>query len=305
MIDLAPIVLVLIIAATLDWIWAEPPEAIHPIAWIGSVIAYLDRDWQRPLLVGGILSIITPLVTSGVVWALLTGLSTVSRNLTIVLCGGLLFTMISLRRLIDSANRIIVKSDTNTEQAREQLITLVGREKSSLSPAEIRSAAVESAAENYADGFIAPLLAFMIIAPVSLSLGGAAAVWVKTINTMDSMLGYQHKELGTAAARLDDLTMWLPARLSAGLLSVSAGTPDPVLTARRWAQHPDSPNAGWPMGTIAGALHVQLSKPDAYTLNPTASLPTTEQAQKGIQLVQRAGILAYAIGIIYGVILWM
>ena len=153
----------------------------------------------------------------------------------------------------------------------------------------LRSAAVESAAENLADGLVAPLLAFALGAQLSLAFGVAAATWVKGVNTLDSMLGYRSKPVGWASARLDDAVMWLPARVSAALVALARPAPGALVRARRWARAPPSPNSGWPMATLAAAVDVELTKPGEYTLNPDADLPTAERAHLGHLLRDIAG----------------
>ena len=130
----------------------------------------------------------------------------------------------------------------------------------------------------------------------------AAAAWIKAVNTMDSMVGYRSKPVGWAAARLDDLVMWLPARLTALTLSAAARSPDPLVMGRRWAQTPASPNAGWPMATLAAVLDACLEKPGHYTLNAAAELPTAATAHRGVGIVTRAGwLVALTTVVIVGV----
>jgi adenosylcobinamide-phosphate synthase len=213
-----------------------------------------------------------------------------------------LFSSVSLRLLVSTAREVIALSETDLPRARDELLALAGRDASEQSTELVRSAAVESAAENLSDGLVAPLSAVGVVA-ITASLSGwagpvlavaaAAAAWIKAVNTMDSMLGYRSKPVGWASARLDDLVMWLPARLTALLITAATRSPDPVLTGRRWARIPPSPNAGWPMATLSGALQIQLKKPDTYTLNAVADLPTTAEAERGVDLVDRAGWLAF------------
>jgi adenosylcobinamide-phosphate synthase len=163
----------------------------------------------------------------------------------------------------------------------------------------VRSAAVESVAENLADGLVAPLLAFAVLSPW-LPLAAGAATWVKAVNTADSMLGYHSKPVGWASARLDDAVMWVPARLSAALIAVAALDPGSLRRARRWARVPESPNSGWPMATLAAALDVRLEKPGAYSIG-SGRLPTVEDAKRGIRIVGVAGVLSF-VGA--GVVAW-
>jgi len=132
---------------------------------------------------------------------------------------------------------------------------------------------------------------------VPLALGAAGAAWVKAVNTCDSMLGYRTKPVGWAAARLDDATVYLPARASAGLLAVAAGDPGAVARARPLARRPASPNSGWPMATLAAALGVRLAKPGHYDLDAGPSLPSVADAERGVAVVERAGWLAIGLAI--------
>lgn len=301
---IAPVALAVVIAGVLDRIVGEPPDHFHPVALFGRIVDPVDRDWEHPLLIGVAAAIALPTVAAILVGGIVAGTTWLNPYAGVTLAGLALFSTTSLRMLLLEAGRVVSASDVDPEAARETLPALAGRDPDDLTPGQLRSAAVESAAENLSDGLVAPLFAFSLVAPVSLSLGAAAAAWVKGVNTMDSMLGYPDRTVGTPAARLDDVVMWLPARVSALLLSVAAGSPDPVLSARRWAAAPASPNAGWPMGTIAGTLRVRLEKPGAYKLNPLADLPTTAEAERGIDVVGRAGVLAYGLAALAGVIVW-
>ncbi|WP_348612974.1 CobD/CbiB family cobalamin biosynthesis protein [Halobaculum rarum] len=296
------------LAAVLDAAFAEPPSRAHPIPLFGRVVGAVDREWTRPQVVGVAVAAVLPLAFAAVAWAVVAGSvgtavrtgsvaagygSTIAPVVTTAVAGLALFSLTSLRMLVAVAGEVIEAADRDADAARESAIALVGRDTSSLSAAGIRSAAVESAAENLADGLVAPLLAFALGAQVSVAVGVAAAAWVKGVNTLDSMLGYPDKPVGTASARLDDAVMWVPARVSAVLLAVAAGSPRSLADARRWARVPASPNSGWPMATAAAALGVRLEKPDSYTLNPDAALPSLAEARRGVRAVAVAGALAF------------
>lgn len=294
---------IILVVAVADRLVGEPPARFHPVVWFGRLVALLDRAWRYPKAVGALGAVSFPLVAAGVVWAAVVGATVVHPVAGGIVAAFVLFSSTSLRLLVETAREVVALSETDLSGAREALLALAGRDASELSPALVRSAATESAAENLADGLVGPLVA-VSLAAVAVSLTGwstpvvgaaVAAAWVKAVNTMDSMIGYRSKPVGWGAARLDDVVMWLPARLTALLISASAATPDPVLSGRRWARIPESPNAGWPMATLAAALQVRLEKPDTYTLNPVASLPTPAQANRGIGLVERAGWLTFGI----------
>ena len=294
-----------LLAVVLEVAIGEPPTRYHPVAWFGQSVAPLDREWSRPLAVGTLGAFGLPLgaaaLVGAVVWA-----AGVSSTVALVLVAGLiLFLSTSLRRLLDAARSVVADSDTDLPAARDGLLSLAGRDASSLSPGQLRSGAVESAAENLADGLVAPLSAFavaavgasVLAAPV-VPVAAATAAWVKAVNTMDSMLGYRSKRVGTAAARLDDIVMWLPARLSAIVLSVALGDSQALSRARQWVDSVPSPNSGWPMGVAAAGLDVRLEKPGVYVLNPDRSLPDAATARRGIRAVGIAGVFTYALAIL-------
>jgi adenosylcobinamide-phosphate synthase len=315
-------VLAVALAGVLDAVFEEFPGRVHPVALLGRAVAPLDREWSAPRAVGVVIAVVVPLAVGVIAWAVVTGVGLFAgsavggagptlgvagrvidaRSVAAgVVAGLLLFSVTSLRMLVSVAGRVIDATESDLDAARESVIALVGRDTAGLSAAQLRSAAVESAAENLADGQVAPLLGFAVGAQVSLAVGVAAACWVKTVNTLDSMLGYRSKPVGTASARLDDLVMWLPARLSALLLAVAAWSPSALLTARSWARVPPSPNSGWPMATAAVVAGVRLEKPDAYVLHPTADLPSAERARAGVRVVALAGVLAFVLA---GVVVW-
>lgn len=294
-----------LIAALIEWAIIEPPEWLHPVALFGRGVDTADRDWSTPKLAGFGLALLAPSVAAVASGGLVALAMTATPALGAALAGVLLFVNTSLRMLLASADRTIAASEHDIDAARTALPVLVGRNPEALSDGEIRSAAVESAAENLADGLVAPLAAFVVGGAIALPLGAAAATWVKAVNTLDSMFGYPDRPFGTAAARLDDVVMWLPARASALLIAVGAGQRRALQTARAVARRPPSPNAGWPMGALAGALDVRLEKPGVYVLNADASLPTVTEAVAGTRVVGLAGSLAYGLAALAGVVVWV
>jgi adenosylcobinamide-phosphate synthase len=318
------------LAAVLDRLFAEPPARVHPVALFGRLVAPFDREWTRPRVVGLAVALVLPLLAAGVVAGAVAGggrmsgvaLSGVGRLGTAdvslaaatLLAALALFSTASLRMLLDSAAGVVAASDESPDEARDRLRALAGREASGLSAGHVRSAAVESAAENLADGLVAPLGAFAVVAggvgalgvmgPTSiLALAAGAAAWVKAVNTLDSMLGYREKPVGWAPARLDDIVMWVPARASALALALAAGRPSALARAREAAREPASPNSGWPMATLAAVLGVYLEKPGHYALDGEGDerLPTRSEGERGVRLVGRAGWLAVAAA---GVVAW-
>ncbi|WP_232703579.1 adenosylcobinamide-phosphate synthase CbiB [Halobacterium wangiae] len=290
------------LAVVLDAAVGEPPTRVHPVAWFGNLVAPFDREWAHPLVVGASVAFLLPLVAAVAVGGLVALAGSVAPELAAGVAGLALFVSSSRRMLLGEARAVVGQTETDLDAARERLRSLAGRDAAELSPGQVRSAAVESAAENLADGLIAPLLAFALGALVSLSVAAAAATWVKGVNTLDSMLGYREKRVGTPSARLDDAVMWLPARLSALLLAASALDPAAVRCARSHADAPPSPNSGWPMATLAAVLGVHLQKPGVYDLPLGDAFPTVEESRRGVRVVGTAGLLATVLAA--GVVAW-
>ncbi|ELY71572.1 cobalamin biosynthesis protein CobD [Natronobacterium gregoryi SP2] len=285
----------------LDLLVGEPRTTVHPVAWFGTFVGWLDREWtdsetgQR--LVGVMIALLAPLVPAGAAAVPVLAAGEVHAVAAAIVAGLVLFLTTSLRSLLELTEAVVDATADDLETARERIRGLVGRDASTLSPAELRSGAIESTAENLADGLVATLLPFALLAPLSLPAAAAAAAWVKGVNTLDSMLGYPSKPIGTASAGLDDLVMWLPARITAASIAVAAGDPLALRRASEWARVPASPNSGWPMATLACVLSVRLQKPDAYDLNPDAELPTVEDADRAVTLVGLAAAVAVIVAV--------
>jgi len=301
----------LALAAVADLLVGEPPERIHPVVLFGRIVALFDRQWASPKIVGAVVAVVLPLFAATVAAGATLISLRVDPWLGIAVGGLLVFSTISLRLLVETAREVIGLTDTEIDSARSDVRALVGRETETLGEGELRSAAVESAAENLADGLVGPLFAFALGvqgsliagagAELSLAIGVGSAAVLKAVNTLDSMLGYRSKPVGTASARLDDLLMWIPARISAVLIALAALDPGALWRARGWASEPSSPNSGWPMATMAAVGGVQLSKREAYTLNPAASLPTAAEASHCLRVVTVAGAAAF---VLTGVVVW-
>ena len=175
-------------------------------------------------------------------------------------------TLLAGRSLRDHVAAVRTGLGHSTEAGRLAVGHIVGRDTTDLDPPAIARAAIESAAENFSDGVVAPLFWFALF-----GLPGIAAY--KAVNTLDSMIGYRterHLYFGRVAARADDLANWVPARIT-GLLFCLAATCHSLTDAsnawrvmRRDARAHASPNAGWPEAAMAGALTVALGGPRNY-----------------------------------------
>jgi adenosylcobinamide-phosphate synthase len=290
------------LALTFDLLFEEFPARVHPVTLFGRLVGWIDRPWSAPRLVSTVVALVLPLGAAALAGGV-TGLSIQYHPLLgTVVAALVLFTTTSLKMLLSVATDVIERTDSDPESARESVRALVGRDTKTLSPGELRSAAVESLAENLADGLVAPLLAFALGTRLSLPLAVAAAVWVKAVNTLDSMLGYHSKPVGWASARLDDIVMWLPSRLGAMLIALAGRSPAALFRARSWRDDPSSPNSGWPMATLAAVLGVGLRKPGVYALNPNAELPTVPEAREGVRVVAIAELVSFLLA---GVVAWL
>ena len=156
--------------------------------------------------------------------------------------------------------------DTGADPARAELRHIVGRDVRALDEHGIARAAIESGAENYSDGVVAPAFWYLLF-----GLPGLLAY--KAINTMDSMIGHRsprHHAFGRAAARIDDAVNWAPARIAGGLIAAAAVVVPGAAPGRAWdtmvrdAPRHSSPNAGWPEAAMAGALGLALLGPRRY-----------------------------------------
>jgi adenosylcobinamide-phosphate synthase len=251
-----------------EFIWKRIP---HPVAATGSLIAFLDRSLNRGEFsaegrrLAGIVAIIVLVVLAGAVgWvmeALFAALPYGSIGTVIVAA-----ILLAGRSLYDHVATVAAALRTGTlPSARAAVRHIVGRDVDDLDAAGVSRAAIETLAESFSDGVIAPALWFLV-----LGLPGMLAY--KAINTADSMIGHlteRHAHFGWAAARLDDLVNLPASRLSGLLLALAAplagGRIGPSLrTMIDDARKHISPNAGWPEAAMAGALRLALGGERSY-----------------------------------------
>jgi adenosylcobinamide-phosphate synthase len=288
------------VALAADLLLGEPAAALHPTVWMGRLIgtARRRRLSRSPL----------PSLLEGAAWMLggaaatLAAASLVSRAVDRAPGpwadagrGLALKPALSLRALLGAAGEVErALSAGNLVEARRLLSWhLVSRDTSGLSPYGVAGAAIESLAENLGDGLVAPLLAFRA--------GGLPGAYLhRFVNTADAMLGYRTPELewfGKAAARADDALNLIPARVSALLIAACAAVGEgsgreAMQVAWRDAGLAASPNAGWPMAAMAGALQVRLTKRGVYVLNAGGRLPGADDLRRARRIVAGAGLLA-------------
>lgn len=279
------------ISLLLDNFLGDPKGFPHPVRLVGRIIS----GWEKALYrlpnkrTAGILEVAAVLAT---VLAIISGILLLLQNfplLQTIVCIYLLYTALSWRQLkLEAGFAAEAVKSGNLNRARRMLSYVVGRDTANLSPTEVLKAAIETVAENTIDGVLAPLMYMSL----GYWLGGAGwavifAYTYKTINTMDSMLGYKNERylhFGTAAARLDDVANFIPARLGAMIMLISGGLLGYNLK-RGWKSWLEfryahkSPNSAQSESVIAGLLGLQLGGP-AYYFGELVAKPTIGRAIK-------------------------
>ena len=251
----------------------------HPVIWYGRLIDYLDTrlnkaeraDTERQqagIVALALLLGVTLLASLLVVW--FTGLIEHGWVIEALLA----MPFLASRQLGEMVRDVARALRTSLDAGREAVGHIVGRDTRTLDEAGVARAAIESLAENASDGVIAPLFWLVIFGLPGIAL-------YKAINTADSMIGHldeRYRDFGWASARLDDLVNWIPARLTALLLTAAcffipgASPSSAWRAARRDARGHKSPNAGWPEAAMAGALGFALGGPRDYD-GETIDLP--------------------------------
>lgn len=285
------------LALAVDALVGDPPglwrRVRHPVVWMGAAVFWLDHRLNRGRRVDGVIALATLLglaVGPALALSLLLPGGILGLALEAVLAATLLAHN-SLHRHVAA-----VAAASGLAAAREAVGQIVGRQTAGMDEADVARAALESLGENFSDGVVAP--AFW------LAVGGLPGIVAyKAINTADSMIGHRtvrYEAFGWAAARLDDVANFVPARLTAALIALTRPS-----TVRRWAVVRDgarrhaSPNAGWPEAALALNLAVSLGGPrhygdrlvDGVRLNPQGRAPTRRDIGRGLTAIAYAGLL--------------
>jgi len=302
---------VVILAVAVDWLLGDPPNTFHPVAWFGKFAQALERraprdDPRAELLYGAGMTAI------GIVLAALPAFAVraiarqrdESRTANwsgVLLAAFALKITFAWRGLIRAGESVQRDLETCTiDVARDDLRTLVSRDTHELDASQLSAAAIESLAENASDSFIAPLLYYHW-----LGLPGAFAY--RAVNTLDAMIGYhgRYEFLGKVAARVDDALNFVPARTTAFLLVIAARLTHNDAHRAFETMHRDhvrtaSPNAGYPMSAMAGALDVRLEKVGHYVLNENSRAPQPHDIRRAARIVSVALGFAITIGFLIG-----
>ena len=236
----------------------------HPVVWIGRLIETLERRWNDPARSDAVrrtLGIVAMLIVAGLAGAVGYAIEASAQQLPF---GAIVVVIVATAGLAQRSLFVHVRdvlqplTQNDLPRARAAVAKIVGRDTANLTAPGVAAAAIESLAESFNDGIVAP--AFW------LAVGGLPGLFAyKAFNTADSLIGHREprwRMFGWAAARGDDLLNLIPARL-AGLLIVAAGGRGFGVMGRDASRHA-SPNAGWPEAAMAGALRVELGGATTY-----------------------------------------
>ena len=306
---LEPIVIVAF-ALGIDFVFGDPKNKYHPTAWIGTLIAKLTPLAKNQNMyvekLGGIFVVV---ITVGVVVTLLlildTGISLLTTDwVTIVVSGVvvviLLKTTIAIRGMEKHAKAVLESLDQNNlDMARTNLSMIVKRNTKNLDKNHVISGVLESISENTVDGVTGPLFYFALF-------GLPGAFVYRVINTVDSMIGYKtdiFKNIGWFGATCDTILNYIPSRLTGLVMIISA-----AILQNNWKESykimirdgkkTESPNAGYPMAALAGALETKFEKINHYKLGNGEIILTTEHVNSALTMMKLTSILFFGLVII-------
>ena len=254
------VILPLLLGWFLDLLIGDPAWLPHPVVGFGKMISFgehrLNKGTHRKLK-GALMAIVLISMVFAVAYF---GLSILPPFGRVGVDFILIFYCLAGTTLIREVRQVFLALDRSLDEGRKQVARIVGRDTSELSAQEVRTAALETLAENLSDGVIAPLFWFAI-------LGIPGMLAYKMVNTLDSMIGYKtdrYRDFGCWAAHIDDIANYIPARLTALLMIVAAG--EPRLTGFVWrnGRNHASPNSGYPEAALAGILNCRFGGPHYY-----------------------------------------
>ena len=253
----------LLIGWLLDLLIGDPARLPHPIVWFGKMIAFgehrLNKGFHRKLK-GALMTVILILLVFVLTCLLRHYLSLSTYHLSLVFDAIIIFYCLAGTTLIREVRAVFLALDHSLEEGRKQVARIVGRDTSELSAQEVRTAALETLAENLSDGVIAPLFWLAL-------LGTPGMLAYKMVNTLDSMIGYKterYKDFGCWAAHIDDIANYIPARLTAFLMIIVSGKPKLFGFVWRNGRCHASPNSGYPEAALAGILNCRFGGPHYY-----------------------------------------
>ncbi len=292
-------ILIVSLALGLDFAVGDPKSKFHPTAWIGTLIAKLTLFAKNSEKLGGVvLVLIVTIIVSGILIALDFGIKLITIDyvsfvLSILIGTILLKTTIAIRGMEKHALAVVESVECNDlEDARDNLALIVKRNTKTLDKNHVLSGVLESVSENTVDGVTGPLFYYSFF-------GLPGAFVYRAVNTIDSMIGYKNsifKNVGWFGANCDKVLNFIPARLTAVMMVLGA-----MIIGNDWRKSyqimardgskTESPNAGYPMAALAGALQTKFEKIDHYILGEGNLQLTTDHIKSGIALMKVTSIL--------------
>jgi adenosylcobinamide-phosphate synthase len=286
----------------IDFLFGEPSNKHHPVAWLGKLIEFFipklkesDNNSAKKEKENGTIFSISLVITFSLAIHFLTftSLHLLGSIAIIIVLALILKITIAIRSMEDSAGSIVDALERrDMHSARYNLSMIVRRETKNLDEQHVLSGTIECISESTVDGIVSPLFFYSFFGP-------AGAFIYRVINTLDSMVGYfdnYYKDIGYMSARLDTVANYLPARITALLMVISASIigadwKNSMQILQRDHNKTLSPNAGYPMATMAGALRIKLEKIGHYSLGEGYEDTTIEKCLAAISIMKLTMIL--------------
>ena len=295
----------LILGWLLDLIFGDPSRLPHPIVWFGKTIAACEHKLNHGnhrKTKGALVALLLIALVFILTWILRRLLLPLPTPLLLLFDAIAIFYCLAGTTLIREVREVFLALDRSLDEGRKQVARIVGRDTSELSAQEVRTAALETLAENLSDGVIAPLFWLAI-------LGVPGMLAYKMVNTLDSMIGYKtdrYKAFGCWAAHIDDIANYIPARLTALLMILATGKFRLLSFVWKNGRNHASPNSGYPEAALAGILDCRFGGPHYYFgelfdkpfIGENERALTTKDMKKAVRVNRTAEVLMVILVII-------
>ncbi len=296
----------LLIGWILDLLIGDPQWLPHPVVGYGKCIVFFEKhlnNGSHRRVKGGLVAIFLICIVFFISFFLLRWLHSISEHACILVSAIFIFYCLAGTTLIREVREVFLALDRSLEEGRRQVSRIVGRDTSQLSAQEVRTAALETLAENLSDGVIAPLFWLAL-------LGVPGMLTYKMVNTLDSMIGYKtarYKDFGCWAAHIDDIANYIPARLTALLMVIVNFRLSSFITQLKFVYQNGrkhaSPNSGYPESALAAILDCRFGGPHDYFgerfdkpfIGTNDRLLTTSDMRKAVRINRCAEIVMVAL----------